>query len=536
MAELSKNTQNLINQYRNWHELQQVKQGVSTIHVDEIASGVASFYEKIRGIVDWREEHLFRRTAIERMLKRRFVLTNGQEKFAEPLVRELIRGGHFQNDKVEELKILDVQKSIDKYLYILKNNSSSFPNTKRLQFQNWLLSVASCEIEEILLPPRRERALINYMTELMTERIKVKEGIFVIKGVLTEEEKNTQIFIAVQRALFKLDSPILSYHLLKKRYNYWLNISADQLAEIARDIYLIWGEIEKSLNHPLADKFYRICERYDTPYLLLGDILSEENPLEVSSKISDPANLEELTKKAYSKRLSTLKGRLYRAAIYSTLSIFLTNIFSFLVLEIPLAKLITGTFAPITILVDILGPTFLMFLLVITIRGPSKSNLNVVIMETMKIVYQNERVDIYEIKTPKKRGLLTKFLVFLFYISGAFISLGLVVWAFQSAGFPPTSVLINLIFVALIAFAGLATREKAQELTVEEGKGNIFGFFFDILFLPVAGLGRWLSNKWRKYNAIAVFFIALIDMPFQIFIEFLEQWRFFLKEKKEEIH
>jgi len=28
----------------------------------------------------------------------------------------------------------------------------------------------------------------------------------------------------------------------------------------------------------------------------------------------------------------------------------------------------------------------------------------------------------------------------------------------------------------------------------------------------------------------------LIEAPFQIFVEFLEQWRSFLREKKEEIH
>jgi len=27
----------------------------------------------------------------------------------------------------------------------------------------------------------------------------------------------------------------------------------------------------------------------------------------------------------------------------------------------------------------------------------------------------------------------------------------------------------------------------------------------------------------------------LIDMPFLVFVEFIEQWRYFLKEKKEEI-
>jgi len=154
----------------------------------------------------------------------------------------------------------------------------------------------------------------------------------------------------------------------------------------------------------------------------------------------------------------------------------------------------------------------------------------------MKIVYQREKVDIYEIKVSKKKGVIVKFLIALLYLMGALISLAVIAAIFQWAGFPPTSVVINIIFVALIAFAGLTIRNRAKELTVEKTKASFISSSFDAIFLPVVGLGRWLSNKWKKYNAVAIFFTALIDMPFQLFVEFFEQWRFFLKEKKEEIH
>jgi len=49
------------------------KKSSNPIYVDEIASKVAKFYETVRRIVDWKEEHLIRRAAIERVLKRRFV-------------------------------------------------------------------------------------------------------------------------------------------------------------------------------------------------------------------------------------------------------------------------------------------------------------------------------------------------------------------------------------------------------------------------------------------------------------------------------
>jgi len=535
MTELSQTTKNLISQYQAWHQSRQQKENVSTLHVDEVASRVAAFYEKIREVVDWKEEHLMRRSAITRMLKRRLVLTKDASAIAEPLVLELIRSGRFSNDRIPDSKIEEVRKTIEKYIFILENSPKHPKEKQKLQFLNWIMGIAACEIEDILDSPLREKALMEYMTDLMKNQIKINQGVFVVGG-MNEEEKNTQIYIAIQRALFKLDSPIISYHLLKRKYAQWQNLPSSQLQEITNNIYLIWNNLDKDLNHPLTDKFYKICERYDTPYLLLGDILTEENPLEVTGKISKPENLEELTKRAYHKRLLTLKKRLFRAAIYSTFSVFATNIFSFLFIEIPLAKMITGTFTPLTILVDIGGPTLLMFFLMITVRVPQKSNLDTVVMETMKIVYQREKADVYEIKVSRERGFLIKLLIGLFYLVGAGISFGAVVWVFRWAGFPPTSLIINVMFVALIAFAGLAIRNRAKELTVEEEKTGFFEFIFDALFMPVVELGRWLSNKWQKYNAITAFFNALIDMPFTIFVEFFEQWRFFLKEKKEEIH
>jgi len=532
MPNLSQPTQRLISRYQQWYQFLQPKEGMPFIHVDEVASKVAAFYEKIRTVVDWKEEHLMRRVAIIRKLKRKFLdleLFNfsNKKEIAESLVLELIRGGHFPNDKIEETRIADVQLTLNKYIFIFKNAPPAKSGREKLQFYNWLLEIAACEIEQVLYPFAKERALIDYMFELMKERI---------GSNLPEGEKNIQIYVAVQQALFKLDRPIISYNLLKYKYPLWNSPTKEWLFEVSKNIYKIWDNIERDLFHPLGKKFYTVCEKYDTPYLLLGDILSEENPAEVSKKISEPEVLENLTKKVYHKRLSTLKSRLFRAAFYSTLSILLGNSVALIVLEIPLAKLITGRFSLITIIVDILGPTFLMFLLMVTIKTPPKSNLEIVVMETMKIVYQRKKVDFYEIKMPKKRNLLTRFIITLIYILGAVVSLGAVVLIFELVGFPPTSVIINIIFVALICFAGLVVRKRAEELTVEEKPSGLLGFIFDILFLPVANIGRWLSNKWKKYNAIAAFFNALIDMPFLTFVEFLEQWRFFLKEKKEEIH
>ncbi len=542
MPEVSENTKNLIQKYQDWHQSQKSKEGATTIHVDEVASRVAAFYEKVRGIIDWKEEHLLRKRAIERILKRKFFssvnITNGKvsdQEIAKSLVLELVRGGHFPNDRIEEKKIPQVQKIIDKYVFILNHSFGKEKKEKsKLQLYNWLCSIAACEIEEILTLPSKERALIDYMFELMKERIKLNEGVLKFKGV-SEKEKEIQIYIAVQRALFKLDAPVISYHLLKYRYPNWKNISEDRLREAAENIYSLWKKIEKDLNHLLADKFYKICEKYDTLYLLLGDVLSA-NHQEIETKIKNPEVLEESIKEAYNERVRTLKSRLGRAAFYSTLSIFLTNIISLLAIEIPATKLLTGYFNFLAVGVDILGPTFLMFILVITIKPPKKENLTQIIMETMKIVYKREEKDTYEIKAFAKRSFIVNFIIHFLYTIGFTIVVGLIIWGLYQVNFPPLSYLIFIIFLSLIAFAGAKIRQRAKELQIIEEKESILRFFFDPFAIPIIQLGKWLTVRWKRYNVIAAIFSALIDMPFMVFIEFVEQWRYYLKEKKEKIH
>lgn len=534
MAELTQSTQRLIQRYQNWYQSLQPKVEVPTIHVDEVASAIASFYERIREVVEWKEEHLLRRAAIERILKRRLFLQKNRKDLAAPFVSELIRGGHFPNDRIEEKKIEEIEKTLDKYLFIFKNSPSPPKEKQKIQLYDWLLGICACEIEEILSPPLREIALIEYMTELMEERIEIFEGIIVHKGI-TEVEKNTQIYIAVQRALFKLDSPIISYYLLKKRYLQWPKLSQFQLKEIALSIYSIWESLERDLRHPLAEKFYQVCEKYDTVYLILGDIISQ-NPFEAEKILAQPEVLESKIRENYQKRLTKLKSRLARAAIYSTISIFVTKILVALAIEIPFDKYVLGQFSYQAIGFNILIPPLLMFFLILTIRPPKKENLDRVIMEVIKIVFKRKEKDIYTIKSPKKRGVILNTIIIGFYLLTFLVSFGLIILGLNKLNFGVLSIIIFLMFFSLIFFAGVKIRERSKELQVLPEKASFLTFLVDSFSLPFIRVGKWLSGQLVKYNIILVLITALIEMPFQLFIEFLEHWRTFLKEKKEEIH
>jgi len=523
-------TKKLIQQYQSWHQFLHPKQGI-TISVDEIASKVASFYEKIREVVEWQEKHLMRRIAIERILRRRLLLRINKQEIAEVFVLELIRGGHFANNQIEKTKIKEIREILNKYSFILNNAPSLPANKTQSEFYNQIFGIAACEIEKCLAPSSYLKidALISYMEEVMTQRIKIGERALNSKKI-TNQEKNTQIYIAVQQALFKLDRHIISYNLIKRWYPNWANFSQLEIEEITKKIFLIWNSLEKTLSHPLANKFYKICEKYDTAYLLLGDVLSE-SPIDIEEKIIQPKILEELITRAYRKRLRTLKSRMRRAAFYSTLSIFITNIFTLYLLELPFAKYVMGHINLFAAIIDVLGPTTLMFILVMTIKLPSKENLELVLSEVKKIVYQQESNDIYEVEIYPKRGFISKLIIGLLYALSFCICFGTVIWCLYRLSYPPLSYLLLTIFTCLIAFTGVRIRQRSKELHIKEEKEHFFHILVDPLSVPVIQVGKWILSKWRKVNFVGTIFNVLIDMPFLIFVEFLEQWRYFLKEK-----
>jgi hypothetical protein len=528
------------------------KKSSNPIYVDEIASKVAKAYETVRRIVDWKEEHLIRRAAIERVLKRRFVSKVygisiipdvKPEDVAEPFIMELIRSGYFPNGKIGKEKVFEIQACLEKYLYILNNavvikdkeakskkeEKSGFK--KKVNFYNWIIEIAACEIEEILDAPLREYALMNLMTECLMQRIKI-----VPENEISEKDKYIQTYISVHRTLYNLDKPITTFHLLKHKYSEFFS-SSEYLPEFTSKIFDIWSEIEEDLNYKKGSEFFKIAEKYDAAYLLIGDSMnSMEKEVEIiEKKVSDSGVFIQAVENKYNERLATLKKRLSKLAVFSTLSIFVAGFASLLIFEIPIAKWVRGYFSPWAIVADLAIPAALMFILVWMIRPPSGNNLESVKEEVLKIVYKVEEMDIYELKLRKKVKKFLNFTFALIYVIGGLISLYGIYWIFKIADVPWTSLYIDTANVAMVVFSAMVIRQRSKELTIVE-KENIIEFISDFFSIPLAKIGGWISTKWKEYNVVSVFFIALIDFPFSGFVAMIENWRNFIKEKSSELN
>jgi len=518
---------------------------VSPLEVDELASKIAKLYEKVRRIIDWKEENIIRRTAIERILKRTLLseLSGiGQssldaQKLTEPLVLEMMRSGYFEPGKVSKNKIPLAKKSLEKYIHILDNSPISQKNNslkikERVNFFNWILEIAACEIEEILEPAFKENSLMNFMTTTLFQRLKVFPT-----GKMSDEEILVQTYVAVHRSLYSLDSPLIIYNLIKYYYPRWFEGDEQFVEEFTQNIDQIKDRLEADLEHPYGKEFFKLCDRYDAAFLILGDVLKEVegDPDSIKEKVSDKDQLSELIETVYSRRLGTLKQRLYRSAIYSTLSIFVAGIASFFIFEGPVAELIGEGFSWFALLIDLAVPSILMFLLVITIKPPEKKNLLRVKEEVYKILSSASSNEVYEINLVKKKHWLINSVFSALSMLGGLAGAYTIFMIFKIAGVPWTSIYVDTMNVAMVVFAAMVVRHKAQELTIQEG-GGFLTMLLDFFYLPLAKFGQWLSQKWKEYNIVSVFFSALIDSPFSMLVGLIEDWRAFLRDRRSDIH
>src|SRR3989338_6827004 len=86
------------------------------LDVSRAVSLLAVLYERARNAVEFRADHLIRRAAIERILKRRIMLNGGGTNIAEQLILELLWAKYIDSSLVDNEKTAVIQSIIDRYL------------------------------------------------------------------------------------------------------------------------------------------------------------------------------------------------------------------------------------------------------------------------------------------------------------------------------------------------------------------------------------------------------------------------------------
>ncbi|MBU4350796.1 hypothetical protein KKH63_00485, partial [Patescibacteria group bacterium] len=498
----------------------------SKIHVDYVASKIATLYEKLRQVIDYQEEHLLRKNTIQRILKRRLLLSSTPEEIAKPLVFELIRGGYFPNDKIPETRVKKIENILSKYVFLMENSPAG---SEKSGLVEWLKSLAATEIEEKMLPARNDDALLEYMVDELLRRLQF------IDVSLEEDRKKELIFIACQKALLKADQALLSWRLLKFKLPEFANSpNLDLLVKFSESLPAIKKGVEESIGDPLIRRIQLVAYRFVPGFLIIRDIVAEDSG-EAKKIFDNSETLEARLKFVYEKRYKRTKIQNRTWGLRWVISILLSKMFLAFLIEIPYDR-IADKFSYVSLGVNLFVPPLLMFLIIASIRVPKEKNKKLVCDQTMNVVYPKKELEIIVIKKPpEKKGFKNLFLRTIFLASSALV-FGGVIYLLLKINFSWVSITIFLAFFSLIAFSGMKIESSSKQLKAadREKEEGILSFIADVFFLPFRNAGKWLSGQLQKYNLIILILNLFFEAPLQIFFEFIESWRNFIKAKKEE--
>ncbi len=495
---------------------------MGSIHVDAIAAKFALFYERLRNLIDYQEEHLLRKRFIGRALRRRLLVAI-TKNVAESLVKDIIRAGHLGNDTVSFAVIPAVQRLVDNF-YCLRARA---PQDE--EFIEWLVEITASAIEEVLFPPTEGLLLGDLMFEVL------RSGLTCVVGTLPAEDSEVQLFIAVQRALLRVDDDQLQYRILQFVYPNWKTMSSNDCPAIALELPKLRENIQRLITHPMHAAFFRLANRYNTIFYLLGDIANTLGLDAFAALISDEQALDRAIAGAYEKRFLRERGRLHRLALFSVISFLLSKIVVAVAIEIPIEVAWTGVFSFAHTAANIIAAPLLMLIIVSAIRLPSKENLALVISEFHSVLGFTPSHD-YVVVLRDMRHTFSSVALNVFYVALAtFVFYG-ITRALLFLNFSPPSIVVFFIFIALVAATGRKIHNRARELSMAEEKATVGGFLLDIIAMPFVTLGKWIIDGLAHFNIIVVLMNLFIELPFQIFVEFLEHFRLFLEQKKDELH
>jgi len=499
------------------------------IAVNDTLSVAASAYEIVRNTLEYDEEHLLRRNAIRRILRRR--MGEGLDRnLATNLLRELIWARYFPNKKIPERKTEELVQILSKYQGLFARLPE---DSKRGQDQyDWLLDVLTCEIEYLLDPPLIDEALAQYAYQELRKRLQWHTRI------VAEEDRDLQLFIAIHRSVLKANRAMLRYRILTLYYPQWRKAQAEDaiVCEVEKTFGAFVETVERQLDHPAGDLLYRLTRRHAVVFHLLRDITQDDpDAFYQAVENSQKEKVETAFTRAAQERYGRFRSRLARGVIRATVFLFFTKMLLALIVEAPYETFILHTTNYVPLLVNILFPPSLLAFLGFTVHIPGKRNTEKILEEARGLFgWGDDFLVLFKMRRSWSKGALGAVFNVL-YVGAFFITLSLISFVLYSFSFNVVSILFFIFFLMLVAFFGLKIRQTKKDLVVLESTGGLFTFIADIVFLPIVRAGRWMAMRAPRVNIFLFFFDFIVEAPFKAAIGIVESWLAFLREKKDEI-
>ncbi len=500
------------------------------ISVSRAVSLLAIVYEKVRNAIEYREDHLIRRAAIERILRRRLAINPNGEGEGESLIRELLWARYFPKNSLSEDDVDVVQKIIEKYILVKNQLLKGKPDHEQAYLSTFLIDLMSCEIEEALSPDiaQREAFYTYFIFQTLHKTIKIDD--------VPEDMKDVYFLAALERSYRKLDRPYQRFHIYNLFYEPISSQSNTDLQEHIPKLKQMFERIDQSLLSPHVDKLDKYTKRQLPAYLILFEVITNAGK-DAQYLLTSRSKLWEAVEKECNDKYKQIKHRLTTMAIRSLVYIFITKMLLAIILEYPVSMMLYNEAPLLPIIINSLFPPLLMIMIVLWFQLPGKDN-------TVRIYYRiiqtvnadptfETRTALITKKKREKNSILRSIFTIL-YVATFGITLYVIHHVLNLLNFHFLSQLLFIFFVSVVSFFSYRIKQIINEYRLVE-KESILAPIIDFFFVPILSLGKYFNMGVSKINFFTVIFDFIIEAPFKLIIDVIEEWIKFTRARKDEI-
>ncbi len=490
-----------------------------TADFEDASESMALFYERVRQLIEYKDDHLIKRSAIERILKRNLIIEWRQSDFTGTFLNELAMAGYLTREQAQGGKREKIRRAISKYRDI-------FSDIYNIEVRRWLVSIAACEIEEILFPQPVRKALVRALFRSVEEKL-------VIRDQARFPDRDVLVYLSSLRSIMKVDNITLSYVLLKLFLPEWFQektareVSADEIIGTRR-------KIEKIVLQPIIFRITAAIKRTALYFNIFYETVLR-NPAKAEAIVRDPEALKFSVQlscdEIYDREMKKFRKRVRRSLFFLVITKVLLAVF----VEYPYARYILGEVDWLPIVVNLIFPPLFLISLSATVSKPSGRNSKKIAEGVKRIAYENDQPEGMIVVSIREEQKFSEIFLNLFFFLTFALSFGLAVWILTFLQFDVLAILIFLFLFSLVSFFSALVRQPIRDLVVVKEKEGVISTLLDTLFLPFVRLGKWMSVNFSRVNIFLFIFDVFIEAPFKVFVRFVQDWAGFIRRKKEEI-
>lgn len=492
------------------------------MHVNPIVSELASWYEKLRNAMDYRDDEVVLRAAIERILKRRHFYGGNGKTIAAPLLRELTWARYFPDGSITDAVITAVEEEIDCYL-TLRYKILTQHKIDEGTLNTFMYHIISSSLTYLLSPNVVRETMCNFMYHVVKDSVVLEDE--------SESTRDAQVYIATRRAFMKDDLALLHYHLF---IQYFGSVTPESIDFIARDFSEGFAEIKRQLNFSLRHKIFAFIKRNTPPFLILEEVL-KRNKQDLPDLLGNEEKLSGQITEVCQEKYQTLRSKVNRAVIRSLIFLVLTKAVIALSVEGTFESIVYGEVMWSAIILNIVIPPIILATAALFIKTPGKDNTQRIEKTIHSLLFdkhpQIPRSITLQAASKKKKSVLYPIFSFL-WVAAFFASFGLVIFILMQLKFNIISQAIFVFFLTIVFFLIYRIYQTAHLYSVFR-KQHLFTPIIDFFFMPIARVGRYITEGVSQVNIFLVILDFLIEAPFKGLFAFFEQWFMFMHAKRE---